>query len=103
MSFCERLAEAMALRSLTATDLARQLGVDRSQVSQWACGFRTPNADNIVKLASALGVSSDWLLGLTDEVDHAELLWVYGSLNKNYRILIIAIAKLFAYRQDVEE
>lgn len=103
MSFCERLAEAMALRSLTATDLAHELGVSRSQVSQWACGLRTPNAENIAKIAIACDVSADWLLELTDEIGQAELLHIYGSLNENYRILIIAIAKLFAYRQDEEE
>lgn len=103
MSFCERLAEVMALRSLTPTDLGRELGVSRSQVSQWACGLRTPNAENIAKIAVACNVSADWLLGLTDDVEQAELLHIYGSLNGNYRILIIAIAKLFAYRQDAEE
>ena len=44
-----------------------QLGIMADLSGQWICHFesgrRRPNIDNLVKLASALGVSTDWLLG----------------------------------------
>lgn len=64
--FRARLAEAMAARGLTQAALARACGVDRSTVSQiLAPGNRMPGADVAASAAQALGVSADWLLGLS--------------------------------------
>ena len=64
--FRARLAEAMADRSMTRAALARAVGVDRSTLSQLlAAGTRLPNAQLAADCAQALGISADWLLGLT--------------------------------------
>lgn len=70
--FRTRLAVAMTERSVTQSGLARRIGVDRSTVSQLLkdTGARMPNAHVVGECAAALGVSADWLLGLTD---HPEL------------------------------
>lgn len=63
--FRARLAEAMAARGETQAALARRLGVDRSTLSALlAPGTRLPNAQLAADCAAALGVTSDWLLGL---------------------------------------
>jgi len=71
--FRTRLLEAMAARALSQADLARQIGVDRSTVSQLLSsdGARLPNAQVAAECAAALGVSSDWLLGLSDRPETA--------------------------------
>jgi len=71
--FRTRLARAMADRGLSQADLARQVRVDRSTVSQVLApgGKRLPNAQVAAECAAALGVSADWLLGLTDLPDRA--------------------------------
>ncbi len=48
--------------------LAREIGIDRSTISQLLGGdeARLPNAQIAADCASALGVSVDWLLGLTE-------------------------------------
>ncbi len=48
--------------------LARTVGVDRSTISQLLSGkdARLPNAQVVAECAEALGVSADWLLGLTE-------------------------------------
>ena len=62
-----RLAEAMAERGQTQSTLARAARVDRSTISQLlAPGTRLPNAQLAADCASALGISADWLLGLSE-------------------------------------
>lgn len=70
----QRLSLAMAERELTQSALARMIGVDRSTVSQLleTGSARLPNAQVAAECAAALGVSSDWLLGLTDRPETFE-------------------------------
>ena len=64
--FRVRLAEAMADKGMSRAALARAAGVDRSTLSQLlAPGTRLPNAQLAADCAQALGISADWLLGLT--------------------------------------
>lgn len=73
--FRERLAEAMAATGHSQSGLARRLGVDRSTLSALlAPGTRLPNAQLAADCAQALGVSCDWLLGLTARKEPAEVL-----------------------------
>lgn len=71
--FRQRLAAAMQAQNTTQSALARRIGVDRSTVSQLLKddGARLPNAQVVGECASALGVSADWLLGLTDRPESA--------------------------------
>ncbi len=64
--FRARLAEAMVRRAITQSALARAVGVDRSTISALlGAGTRMPNAQLAADCAMALGVSADWLLGLS--------------------------------------
>jgi transcriptional regulator with XRE-family HTH domain len=58
----------MELARSNRSALAREIGVDRSTISQLlgAGEVRLPNAQIAADCASALGVSTDWLLGLTE-------------------------------------
>ena len=60
-------------RNVTQSALARRVGVDRSTISQLlkSQGARLPNAQVVAECAAALGVSADWLLGLTDRPETA--------------------------------
>ncbi|MEO0989510.1 MAG: helix-turn-helix transcriptional regulator, partial [Pseudomonadota bacterium] len=71
--FRTRLSEAMMSDGTTQAALARQIGVDRSTISQILNteGTRLPNAQVVAECAAALGVSADWLLGLTDRPERA--------------------------------
>lgn len=71
--FRQRLSRAMAERDTTQSGLARQVGVDRSTISQLltAQAVRMPNAQVVAECATALGVSTDWLLGLSDLPERA--------------------------------
>lgn len=71
--FRARLAAAMAERGASQSGLAAAAGVDRSTISQVlkGSGARLPNAQLAGECAAALGVSADWLLGLTDRPERA--------------------------------
>ncbi|MEM8732249.1 MAG: helix-turn-helix transcriptional regulator [Pseudomonadota bacterium] len=72
-TFRLRLAQAMSDAKATQAGLARRIGVDRSTISQLltGAGARLPNAHLIGASATALGVSADWLLGLSDRPERA--------------------------------
>lgn len=89
--FRDRLAQAMADGGSTQSALARSVGVDRSTISQLLTsgGTRLPNAQVIAECASALGISSDWLLGLTDRPERsAELLAASVVVSEAPRALV---------------
>ena len=67
--FKSRLAQAMAQTGSTQSGLARAIGIDRSTLSQAlkSDDARLPGAHVVGACASALGVSADWLLGLSDK------------------------------------
>ena len=71
--FRERLQSAMAQNAVTQSALSRSTGVDRSTLSQLLKdqGARLPNAQLVAECAAALGVSADWLLGLSDRPEQA--------------------------------
>jgi transcriptional regulator with XRE-family HTH domain len=66
--FRERLSRAIDVAQSNRSALARRIGVDRSTISQLlgSDDSRLPNAQIAADCASALGVSVDWLLGLTE-------------------------------------
>jgi transcriptional regulator with XRE-family HTH domain len=71
--FRARLGAAMAAKSISQSALARAVGVDRSTISQIlsGAGARLPNAQLVGECAARLGVSADWLLGLSDRPESA--------------------------------
>ena len=66
--FRERLIEVMSVKGMTKSGLSRAANVDRSTIGQLLNNDqpRLPNAQLAADAANALGVSTDWLLGLTN-------------------------------------
>lgn len=71
--FRTRLTEAILRKGSNQSDLARATGVDRSTISQLLRddAARLPNAHVVGACAEVLGVSADWLLGLTEHPENA--------------------------------
>ncbi|SFS02362.1 helix-turn-helix domain-containing protein [Yoonia litorea] len=74
--FRDRLRQAMEEMQVNQSALARATGVDRSTLSQLLKdqGARLPNGQLVAECASVLGVSTDWLLGLSDRPESATAL-----------------------------
>lgn len=89
--FRTRLTQAMADRGISQSALARMIGIDRSTVSQLLgeASVRLPNAQIAADCAAALGVSSDWLLGLAERPETGDALLASAlSLSEAPRALI---------------
>lgn len=61
--FRERLKEWRLKRGMSQEELARTAGVPLASVSHFETAHRFPNAETLRRLADALGVSADYLLG----------------------------------------
>jgi transcriptional regulator with XRE-family HTH domain len=98
--FRARLAEAMADRKITQASLARQTGVDRSTISALLQpGTRLPNAQLAADCAQAMGISADWLLGLSGRPEPiADLLAASLTLTEAPRALIDE--RIFGWHQE---
>lgn len=57
----QRIAEARQARDLTASSLARMVGISRAAVAQWESGETEPSSRNLRKVAEAVGVTLEWL------------------------------------------
>ena len=71
--FRTRLLIAIRRVGTNQSELARRTGIDRSTISQLLRddAARLPNAHVVGSCASALGVSADWLLGLSEHPENA--------------------------------
>lgn len=65
--FCERLRTARESKRLSQTDLAKRADLQPSAVSHFETGRRLPSFENLKRLADALNVTIDYLLGRAEE------------------------------------
>lgn len=65
--FSERLRQLREARGWSQLDLAGECGLQSTAISHFETGTRAPSFDNLKKLADALNVNSDYLLGRSDE------------------------------------
>lgn len=63
--FGPRLASIRRARKLSQGQLAARSGIAQAHISHFECGVRKPRPENLVKLADALGTTTDFLLGRT--------------------------------------
>jgi transcriptional regulator with XRE-family HTH domain len=67
--FPNRLRKAREqIRKLSQSELAEKTGLQSSAISHFESGTRKPSFHNLRRLADALKVSTDYLLGRTDEI-----------------------------------
>lgn len=66
-NFGSRLKKVRESRGLSQGDLAKKTGLQPSAVSHFETSTRSPSFDNLRRLADALNVSTDYLLGRTAE------------------------------------
>lgn len=62
----ERLKLVRKERGFTQDDLAKKVNTQKTTISNYETGYSTPSNEMLIDLAQALNVSSDYLLGLSD-------------------------------------
>lgn len=65
----ERIKKKRQELKLSQRELAEEIEVTPSAINQYEKGDKVPSSEKIIKLAKILGISSDYLLGVTDEED----------------------------------
>ena len=64
----DRIKQLRISNNMTQTDLARKLNITRSSVNTWEMGISTPSTTYIVELSQLFKVSTDYLLGLSNNI-----------------------------------
>ena len=65
-AFGDKLSSLLKEQQITHIEFGEEIGVHPVIVSYWANGHRIPSLVNLMKIAVALNVSTDYLLGLCD-------------------------------------
>lgn len=69
--FSQRLREVRTMRGITQEQLAEMADISRVMVGRYETTDQLPALDTLIRIADALGVSTDYLLGRTDAIDAA--------------------------------
>ena len=105
--FASRIKHARELRGLTQGELADLSGFCASAISHFERGKREPTLSNFISLITALNVSPDFLLGLSDDVCIARRTSLafdtrIESMNSSDISLLFAIADMLTARSGAK-
>ncbi|OCA04213.1 helix-turn-helix domain-containing protein [Akkermansia glycaniphila] len=71
--FISRL-QVMSIRlKLTQKTLGELCNVNQATISSYLSGRRSPGADELARLSAALGVSMDWLWGVSEKMGESDI------------------------------
>lgn len=94
-------------KKITQTELAIAIGVSNAAISYWLNGRKEATADNIIALADYFEVSTDYLLGRSNDVGVIEtnanltpfqsnLLAVVSGLSRDDQFQVLGFAQALA-------
>lgn len=84
MDFSNRLRDIRKLNGLSQQQLADLIGVSRQTLSKWETGVALPDVDNLISLAEALHVTTDYLLVREEKIDSDNPRSTCRRLRKKY-------------------
>ncbi len=105
VKLAERLCVCLDNKGWKAIDLAKEAKISKSSVSTYMSGDQCPSISLIVKLAEALKVSTDFLLGLSDLESPKEDLKTVYKLTGLSDEAIIALKEIYdmSKQEDQEQ
>lgn len=77
--FGYRLAALRSEKRLTGTQLGNLIGVPKGTIAKWEKGMYYPNNDRLVLLADIFDVTTDYLMGRTDNKKSISVLTAEGE------------------------
>ena len=69
VQLCDIVRQLRNEKDLSQKQLAQRIGVNKSTVALYESGKRLPSFSKLVSLSRALGVTTDFLLGISDHKD----------------------------------
>ena len=105
--FQERLKKARDLRDWNQNELAIRADLPPSSIAHFEAGSRKPSFDTLRRIANALDVTTDYLLGRVDDPAMAEsgdpLYRDVGKLTGRDREIAKDFLRMLAERKDVKK
>ncbi len=86
----EKLVELRTSKGVTQEDVAQSLSVSNKTISKWENGASTPDLPMVVELAKYYGVTTDTLLGLSEEKKQStkeEIRFLFEGLDRRESVL----------------
>ena len=83
----ENIKNLRKAKGISQEELAIKLNVVRQTISKWEKGLSAPDSEMLIKLAKALSVSSDYLLGI-DERRYLDITGLSESEAQHIQFLI---------------
>ena len=105
--FRERLRKARELRDWNQAALAEKAGMPASSIAHFETGTRKPSFESLRRLANAVAVTTDYLLGRVDTPDLAQagdpLFRDIGKLTGDDREIAKDFLKMLAKRNAAKK
>lgn len=108
-AFITRFGDLLLEEGRQQKEICKDLGISPQKLSKWKTGYSEPNFDDLAMLAEYFDVSTDYLLGITDDdesprlptpapaalpLDESELLKAYRKLSYTGKARVVAYADL---------
>lgn len=111
MSVGERIKKRRIELGISQTQLAKKASLTSASISQFESGSRKPSFDVISKLALALEVNTDYLLGnnyekeisVTIEPEYAEMISIIKELSEENKKLLLDFLEFAKYRNEKQK
>lgn len=106
--FPQRLRTVRLVRDLNQSELAKKAGLQAAAVSHFETGTRKPSFDNLKRLADALQITTDYLLGRSNSMDAANLEGAslfrqYSGLTAEYQEMTDKFVEMLAEKAQQKE
>ena len=86
----ERIKELREKNNFTQSSLAKRLNVTRSAVNAWEMGISVPSTALVIELAKLFQVSTDYLLGLKNNI-----ILDVSALNEKEMMIVYELVQYF--------
>lgn len=104
MRFGKRLSDLLYQRNLTQKELAAMSNTTEATISRYLNWDRTPQVEIVISIAKALNVTTDYLLGITDNPtvcgdnssEASELLRCYSCSTDDEKRIVWAVLGKYA-------
>ena len=115
ITFGEKIKDLRKEKTLTQKEMAQALSITVSTLSHWECDYQEPSFKDVVMLANYFDVSTDYLLGKSDDFgnisvktetapahpkESQELLDIFDSLDKFHQVQVLEYARYFSMREN---
>ena len=114
--FCKRLISLRKSKNMTQQELAKNLGIGKTTISNYETGYSSPDIEMLSKIATYFNVSADFLLGrekkyIADSFqitgEEKEVIKSYRNLtaeNKNvFNSFIVALEEQSVAKEDTDK